>query len=373
MSITVRTATTPSDQRAFLSFPGALHGTDPCFVPPVAFIQRRRTRRFVAEGVLKLFVAERDGRIVGTISALRDRSFERDRNERVVWFGYLCAEDDPAVAEALFGAVRTAARAWGAQHIRGPRDLTRFENMGLTIAGHETLPPFLQNHHPPYYQPLVEAAGLVPHHDVFAYEIPVVDADGRPQDLPPRVARKAEAVDIAGLQIRAARRSRMGRDLALAHRVLNAAYRTVPDVAPMSRAAFVSVGRPYLTVADPRLLQIALVEGEPVGFAACLPELNEALVAAQGALLPLGWARVAAALRRVRTASFKLIGVVPEHRGTGLHAALIARVVEGVKAAGYHRVEASVIDERNGPMRAVVEGIGMRVYRRYRLYEGAVS
>ncbi|MBX2796795.1 MAG: hypothetical protein KTR31_03970, partial [Myxococcales bacterium] len=132
-----------------------------------------------------------------------------------------------------------------------------------------------------------------------------------------------------------------------------------------------AIGRTYLTVANPRLLQLATVHGEPVAFAATFPELNEAIQPMRGRVLPLGWLAAARASRRIRTASFKLIGVLPEYRGTGLHALLVDQVIEGVQQAGYTRLEASVIDERNGPMRAVVEGAGMQVYRRYRLYERA--
>ena len=115
------------------------------------------------------------------------------------------------------------------------------------------------------------------------------------------------------------------------------------------------------------------MNGRPVGFAACFPEINEALVHAHGHLLPLGWWRFLRGLRRVRTASFKLIGVVPDLRGSGLHAKLVAEVVLGVRAAGYERIDGSVIDERNGPMRAGVESAGMRVYRRYRFYERSAA
>jgi len=48
-------------------------------------------------------------------------------------------------------------------------------------------------------------------------------------------------------------------------------------------------------------------------------------------------------------------------------------VVKGVRDAGYTRIDGSLIDERNGPMRAVVEGIGMTVYRRYRFYQRDVG
>ena len=65
-------------------------------------------------------------------------------------------------------------------------------------------------------------------------------------------------------------------------------------------------------------------------------------------------------------------GVLPEHRGSGLHAALIRAAIEGVRTAGYQRLEASLVDERNGPMRAIVVGAGMQIYRRYRIYDLAL-
>ena len=66
------------------------------------------------------------------------------------------------------------------------------------------------------------------------------------------------------------------------------------------------------------------------------------------------------------------IGVLEEHRGSGLHAKLVVDVIEGARRAGYERIDASVIDERNKPMRGVVEGAGMDVYRRFRFFERPV-
>lgn len=372
-SLRIRPAA-PEDLGPALELPNRLLADDPAWVPPVHALVARRTAAWIREDKLRLWIAERDGRVVGTISVLRDREFEADKGEKVAWFGYFDVDaDEPDAAPALFAAAREVAREWGATHLRGPRDLTRFENGGLTVDGYEHLPPFLCRHHPPRYRALVEAAGFEPHHDVLAYDIPVVEADGRIRDLPDGLRTRASAVAIEGLEIRAANRWGLKADLVAAHTILNEAFRTVPDIAPMPRGMFVNVGRPYLWIADRRLLQLATVNGRPVGFAACFPELNEALREVGGRVLPLGWWRLVQGLRGVRTASFKLIGVVPELRGSGLHARLIAEIVDGVRAAGYHRLEASVIDERNGPMRAVVEGAGMTVYRRYRFYQREVG
>ena len=98
-------------------------------------------------------------------------------------------------------------------------------------------------------------------------------------------------------------------------------------------------------------------------------EEDEAVVRADGRLFPFGWLRILAARRRIETASFKLIGVLPNYRGTGLHARMICAAIEGSRAAGYRRLEASLVDARNEPMRKVVEGAGLEVYKRYRIYK----
>jgi GNAT superfamily N-acetyltransferase len=367
MSCTLREATDRTAVRRALRWPDSLHGADPAWVPPLAAVVERRTSAERARGDSVLYTVERGGELQGTISVLRDRDYDAAKGERVAWFGTFDAVDDPEVVQALVGAALERARSWGATELRGPRGPTRFEDTGITVDGFDRPPPFLCRHHPPSYLRLLEAEGFAAHHDVLAYDIATVQEDGSPRPLPDVLQRKSDAFAEQGFTVRAARRRSMRADLLDAHQVLNAAFQTVPDIPPMPRSAFVRFGLPYFLLTDPRLLQIAHLDGRPVGFAACFPELNEALVAARGHLLPLGGLRAALALRRVRTASFKLLGVVPELRGTGLNARIIAAVVEGVRAAGYTRLEASVIDERNGPMRAIVEGAGMTIYRRYRV------
>lgn len=363
---------TQDDLGALFALPRRIYANDPSWVAPIGLLERKRIAAFMDKGRLKLFAAERDGAVVGTISALRDEGYVAHKGEPVAWFGYFECIEDEAVAAALFERVATQAREWGCTLVRGPRNLTRFESMGLTVEGHATLPPFMQSHHAAWYAALVEGQGFAKHHDVLAYETPVLDALGNQRELPEPLKSKAAACDIPGLVVRPTSRLRMARDLRDAHTVLNEAFATVPDISPMPLGQWMALGRVYLTVADPRMLQIAHVDGRPVAFAGTFPELNEAIGAMRGDLLPLGWLRSTLAMSTIHTASFKLIGVVPEYRGTGLQAKLVDHTIRGVKEAGYTRLEASVVDERNGPMRAIVEGAGMTVYRRYRVYQAGV-
>lgn len=351
-----------------------IYAGDAAFVPPIdAWVRRRldpAKNAFLRDAELRLFVARRDGEVVGTISALRDPQHERVHGEKVAFFGWFECIDDAEVAAALLEHAAAQARAWGATILRGPRNLTRIEETGLCVEGHGARPPFLAGHHPAYLGAHVEAAGLHKHHDVLAYDIDLCDPDGTPRKLPERLERAAARVRIAGLEVRGPRYTRLFADIGVAHEVFVEGFRDVPENTPMPRAQFVGLGGGLVLVTHREMLQIATVNGQPAGFALCFPEINEALGAAGGRWT--GLPRALWALRSIRTASFKLIGLVPKYRNTGLHALLIRQAIAGVQAAGYSRLEASLIDERNSASRRVVESAGLKVYKRYRVYERAV-
>lgn len=360
----------------FLAFPASVYRNDAAWVPPLREWQQRRLsprNPFFKEATLETFIARRGREAVGTISALRDPRWESQKKEKASFFGFFETVDDPEVAAALIGAAEERARSWGMEILRGPRNLTRVEDVGVTVEGHATLPPLLASHHPPYYQRLVEGLGFEKHHDVLAYDIDLILPDGSPRQLPAALQAKADAVDMTGIEIRRARYRTLSADLRAAHHVFSEAFKTVPDTYPIPLEQFLNLGRALIAFTSRDMMQLVFLNGEPIAFAICVPEMNEAIRYAKGKLFPVGWAKFVEGLRHVNTASFKLIGVIPEHRKSGIHAKMIEHVIAGLRVAGYGRLEASLIDERNGPMRNVVEGCGMTIYRRYRIYDRRIG
>ncbi len=352
--------------------PARLYADDPQWVGPPDLWQRSRyaaTNPFFRDAELVLFAARQAGRLVGTISVLRDAAFAADP---VAWFGHFESVDDDAVADALVGAALEQAHRWGARALRGGRNLTRFEYVGVTVEGFDRLPPMLQGQHKRYYAQMLEERGFFTHHDVLAYERDLYLPGGSEAPIPAGLAEKAAACDLPGLVVRSLRYRSMEADLRAAHQVLNESYASVPDVQPMPLATFMAMGRAIAVLSQRDLIQLAFLGDRPVAFTMCVPEVHEALVHARGKLLGMGGLRALLAWRHIKTAAFKLIGVAPDLRGSGLHARMIVEVVHGARRAGFTRVDGSVIDERNAPMRAVVEGAGMHVYRRYRFFERAV-
>ena len=67
------------------------------------------------------------------------------------------------------------------------------------------------------------------------------------------------------------------------------------------------------------------------------------------------------------------LGVLPEHRKAGLDALLLHYYYRMCPALGYPRCEASWILEDNREMIRVLQSLGGREYRRYRIYEKRLS
>jgi ribosomal protein S18 acetylase RimI-like enzyme len=62
-----------------------------------------------------------------------------------------------------------------------------------------------------------------------------------------------------------------------------------------------------------------------------------------------------------------------EFRGRGLESLLIAETARAIFARGFREVDMSLTGEDNENMQRMMAGLGMQVYRRYRVYERTID
>src|SRR5579875_2613314 len=96
-----------ADLKEFVNLPFRLHAGTP-WIPPLkleryAFLTRP-LNPFFKHGDAQLFLARRDGRVVGRISAQYDRNFNSFHGNRWGFYGMLEFEDDQEVLNALLDA-----------------------------------------------------------------------------------------------------------------------------------------------------------------------------------------------------------------------------------------------------------------------------
>lgn len=359
----------------FLRLPFELYRDDPNWVPPLGFERRQALspkNPFFAHAEWQGWVAYRHGVPVGRVTAQIDRLYEERHGERGGYFGMLEAERDDALFRDLLETAEQWLRERGAVHVTGPFNLGINQELGVLVEGFETPPYFMMPHSLPYYGAAIEAAGYRPEQDLLAY---VLDPKFEtPSVMTALVRRLGDRVHL-----RPVARKRIDDDLEILRDVFNDAWSGNWGFVPFTREEFRGIGREMLMLIPGDFIQIAELDGTPCAFIVLLPNLNEAIADLHGRLLPFGWARLLWRLkvRFPTTGRVPLMGVRRAHHHTRLGPGLAFLVIDAVRKAavreGLREVELSWILDDNMGMRNIIESIGGRVSKRYRMYRKPLS
>ncbi|GAB4255767.1 MAG: protein YghO [Deferrisomatales bacterium] len=357
---------------AFLRLPWSLYRDDPAWVPPLLLERRQHLsprNPYFEHARLQAWLAYRDGRPVGRITAQVDRLHLERYDDRTGFFGMLEAVDDPEVFEALFHAAQRWLAREGMDRVRGPFSLSINDECGLLVEGFDTPPHIMMGHARPYYARRLEALGFTKAKDLLAYRIS--NEDYRPAGPTAALAERMRR----RVRIRAVRRERFQEDLEIIRDIFDDAWSRNWGFIPFTAAELEHLGRNLKQFVPLELAQIAEVDGEPAAMIVLFPNLNEAIQDLDGRLLPLGWLKLLWRLkvRGLRSGRVPLMGVRRRYQRGMMGAALALLLVESVRkegsARGITEGELSWILEDNTGMRSILEAVGCEAYKRYRIYE----
>jgi len=374
LAIRVRAVESARDWRRFLAMARLVNGADPAWVAPLDLMRRRQWRSsgpWFEHGRARAWLAWRDGRPVGCISAQIDQLHADTWGEPLGYFGQLEAFDDQAIFDALLDAAASWLAEQGMATMRGPYDLSVNQSCGLLVEGFDTPPMALMGHVQPYYGTRVEAAGLEPVMDLLAY---------RTESCRPAPAVVERLLRRAGprLRVRPLDMACFAEEMMVLQDIFNDAWSCNWGFVPFTRREFQQLGKDIRPLLRPGYVQIAELDGEPAAFVVVLPNFNEYLAGLQSRLAPFGWLRLLWRLRRrVSSARVPLMGVRRAWQGSALGSALAFAVVEAARARlvqdQVQILELSWILETNKGMRSILEAVNAREYKRYRIYERTLS
>jgi len=362
------------DVMRFLKVSYGVYRDDPHWVAPLLMDLKKvftDANPLFQHAVMQLWIATRNGQDVGRIAGIIDHNHNRPPNEPAAFFGFFEAVKDAAVSHRLFETVFGWTRQAGLQRVLGPMNPTSNDECGLLIDGFDSPPVLMMTYNPRYYVTQVEAAGFSKAKDLLAFNM---DLAKIPMDRLSRIAAKIKARN-PNLVFRPLRRKTLQQDLAKVKEVYNAAWQANWGFVPMTDAEVDFMAARLKPLLMEGLIWLAEAGTEPVGFLLALPDYNVALRPLQGRLMTpkllgfipylLGWK----CPPRTRVIT---LGVKDKYRGKGLESAMLIEGLNvGIKA-GVRESEASWILEDNLMMCRVLEAIGGRVYKTYRLYERRV-
>ncbi len=358
------------DMSKFIEVPWHVYKDDPMWVPPLRLERRfhySKHNPFFKHGEWQAWVAYQDKKPVGRISAQID-SLHRERyGDNTGHFGSLESIDNAEV----FSALILHAEAWlGARHtshVNGPFSHSINQESGILVDGFDTPPVVMMPHSPPWYSKLLEGEGYLPEKDLLAYW---VDANFEI----PRVMRTLIQRYSKKVQIRPLKRKDFKVEMEILRDLFNDAWSENWGFIPFTEAEFAELGNSLRLLVPDELIQIAEVNGVPAAFMVVLPNLNEVFSELNGSLFPFGWIKLIRKLKdnQIHTGRVPLMGVRKQFQNTPLGIALACMVIDAPKQAakekGIKEVELSWILENNQGMRGILDSIGSKQYKRYRIY-----
>ena len=376
-SLTVRRVASKADHNAFVDLAWEVYKDDPAWVPPlkdeVHGLLNPKKNPWFEHARAELWLAERDGRVVGRISAQVDELVQNHMGQGTGQWGMFEALDGD-VAAVLIATAEEWLRGEGMTRALGPISLSIWDEPGLEIEGFAEPPTVMMGHHRPEYRGWIEAAGYSKAKDLLTYEL---DIRGWQDPLIDRLIAAGER--NKRINIRTVDKSRFDEEARVILNLLNDAWSNNWGYVPLTEAEIAYAGKKLKPIIYEELVRIAELDGEPVAFMLTLPDINELIADLDGKLFPFGWAKLLLRLRKPRTRRLRvpLMGVARKLHNTRLASQLAFMLIEftrrlAVDDFGATHGEFGWILEDNKGMLSIAQLPGAAVNHRYRIFEKAL-
>lgn len=373
--IKVSRVSSDKDRDTFIKFPWRIYENDPAWVPPLlierkAFLNRRK-HPFYKHGDAELFLARRNGEIVGRIMASDDPRYNELHQTNVGCFGLFECIDDRDVAAALFAAAGDWLRARGRNEIMGPIDYSTNYVCGLLIDGFQYPPTVMMAHNPPYYAALIEGCGFAKTKDWYAWWFSEY----------PAAAERLRKIALAragklGVTIRQINLRKIEEESQRIRTIYNQAWQKNWGFVPFTEAEMEHMAKEMKPLINPQGMLIAEIGDEPIGFVIGVPDINVAIKHVNGRLfrfgLPIGLIKLLYHRLKTRTGRLIALGVVEKFRRTGIAEMLVLGLMDAAFKRGFTG-ELSMTLEDNVMVNRFIEAMGADKYKTYRIYSQSLA
>ncbi|MGC9365372.1 MAG: hypothetical protein ACP5FZ_12505 [Fidelibacterota bacterium] len=370
MSVQIKEVQSRRDLKKFVKFPLSLYWNHPYFVPTL--IQDDMNTLSAGKNPafefceVKNWLAYKEGRIVGRITAILNGRHEEKWGKRQVRFGWIDFIDDEEVSKALLTTVEDWARAKQAKSVHGPLGFTDLDHEGMLVEGFEELGTMATIYNYPYYPRHLERLGYRKDVDWVEFRIKV------PEKFPENVAYYAQMVaEKYGFRLLKAKSTK--RDiLPYAYQifdVLQMAYKDLYGVVELSQKQVDAYIKQYLGYITPEHIGIVLNDRDQViGFGITMPSLSRALQKSRGRLFPFGILHLLKAIKWNDVVDLYLIGVNPDYQSKGVASIILSNMGQQFIEKGYKYAESNPQLEYNHKIHQQWKHFEKRQHRRRRCF-----
>ena len=368
-TVVIKEVKTKREQREFLNFPLKLYRDNPCFVPPLYGDEKKIFRKDyvyydTCEAVY--YNAYRDGKMVGRISGILQKTSNELRGEKRVRFTRFDTINDEEVSAVLFGAVEAWALEKGMDTICGPLGFSDLEREGLLVEGFEHLATFEEQYNAEYYGELIEKLGYAKEVDWTESRIKApADYDGELDRMSDFIMKRYKLHFGPAKNVNEFLKLYADKFFELLDKSYAHLYGTVPFTDGMKKMMIAN----FKLIVKLKYVAVILDENDDiVCLGICFPSIAKAVQKSGGRLTPAALVRILRALNKPKVLDLALVGVDPAYLNRGISTTVAAGLMNMLKSDGIDYAETNLNLENNFAIRNLWKRFDETQHKRRRSY-----
>ncbi len=371
-SVIIKTVSTKKETMRFIKLLWKIYDGDPHWVPPLIMDRKKLIDKaknpFYKHAQMEMFLAEKDGEVVGRIAAIKNDLHNEYHKDKVGFFGFFECINDQEVASALFDKAKEWLKEKGCSTMRGPANPSSNDEYGMLLEGFDDEPRLLMTYNPEYYLALCDNYGFRKAKDLNAYK--VSNQKITTSEKLKRVA--ALAAQRSGIKIRPLNMKDFKNELVLVKYVYNKAWAPNWGFVPLTDEEIDALADDLKPLVEPSLVLFGEIDNKVIGFALVMLDYNTVFKEMNGHLFPFNFIKLKTKKHLIKWARIITLGIIPEYQKRGLDAVFYWEIVNRAEKLGILLGEASWILEDNEMMNRGAEVMLADLYKKYRIYEMSI-
>jgi hypothetical protein len=380
MVIEVTEVSSRSELKTFMSLPTVLYRAFDSYTPPLALETGKlldpKKAPFFKRGEAQYWLARKDGKPVGRISAQIDSCQPPSAHGNAGLFGCLDAIDDVEVTRKLLQAAEEWLLGKGVERAVGPFMLNLNEQAGLLVEGHDLEPMIMVPWHPPYLMNHMEKLAYHQCRDLHYWRLEWSAAMKDKYEDRPKLPRLPQGASLRNLDFK-----NFDRDLEIVRTLYNTAWQDNWGFVPLQPEDVEGLGTDLKPFLKEEMGVIVEKAGKPIAVAVVIPNLSEITADLGPNPSIIGWAKLAyrTFVHKFQSGRIILFGISPEIRYSVGGGVVAMSVVEQITTRllefnrGNGLIEAGWVLDNNLALRNILEQLGFQKSRTLRLFERTLN
>jgi len=360
-----------STRKEFLEFPVRLYKSEKNWIRPLdkdieGVFDPKKNKKFRKGEACRWLLINDEGETIGKVAAFVNYKDSKKGDFPVGGMGFFDCINDQGAADMLFDTCKHWLEDRGLEGMDGPINFgDRDQWWGCLVDGF-TEPNYRMPYNYGYYKDLFEGYGFQIYFKQHTYHRHV--KEGGLNDL---IYRKSDRVlknpKYKFMHAKKKDLRKYSNDFAT---IYNKAWvkHGVPGVSEAQAWAGFKQMKPAI---DERILYYGYYEDDPIAFFIMIPEMNQVFKHVNGKLDLIGKLKFLYYKPKVQKIFGVVFGVVPEHQGKGVEAAIVRAFSDMAwddPKFPYQYIEFNWIGDFNPKMMRVCENVGGKIYKTHHTY-----